>query len=73
MNESKEKTPVAIVSLSIDRDLLKRLDDRAEEEGRSRSQMVTRMIKFYLFPKVELSTMYGYFDTDSAQSDVKDR
>ena len=47
-NESKEKTPVAIVSLSIDTDLLKRLDERAEEEGRSRSKMVARMIKYYL-------------------------
>lgn len=42
------QTPVAIVSLSIDRDLLNRLDDQAEFEDRTRSKMITRMIEFYL-------------------------
>lgn len=42
------QTPVAIVSLSIDRDLLNRLDDQAEYEDRTRSKMITRMIEFYL-------------------------
>ena len=47
-NEQTEKTPVAIVSLSIDRELLNRLDDQALFEDRSRSKMITRMIEFYL-------------------------
>ena len=47
-NESKEKTPVAIVSLSIDRELLTRLDEQAELEDRTRSKMIARMIDFYL-------------------------
>ena len=47
-NERTEKTPVAIVSLSIDRELLNRLDDQAEFEDRTRSKMITRMIEFYL-------------------------
>lgn len=42
------QTPVAIVSLSIDRDLLNRLDDQAELEDRTRSKMIARMIEFYL-------------------------
>lgn len=46
--KSTLQTPVAIVSLSIDRDLLNRLDDRAEYEDRTRSKMITRMIEFYL-------------------------
>ena len=47
-NESKEKTPVAIVSLSIDRDQLNRLDEQAMIEDRTRSNMIARMIDFYL-------------------------
>ena len=47
-DERTEKTPVAIVSLSIDRELLNRLDDQALFEDRSRSKMITRMIEFYL-------------------------
>lgn len=47
-NESKEKTPVAIVSLSINRDLLSRVDDQADFENRNRSNMIVRMIEFYL-------------------------
>lgn len=47
-NEQSEKNPVAIVSLSIDRELLNRLDDQALFEDRSRSKMITRMIEFYL-------------------------
>ena len=54
MNESKEKKQVAIVSLSIDPDLLKLLDEKADEEGRSRSQMIARMIKYYLIMTKEL-------------------
>lgn len=46
--KSISQTPVAIVSLSIDRDLLNRLDDQAEFEDRTRSKMITRMIEFYL-------------------------
>ena len=46
--KSTTQTPVAIVSLSIDRDLLNRLDDQAEFEDRTRSKMITRMIEFYL-------------------------
>lgn len=46
--KSTTQTPVAIVSLSIDRDLLNRLDDRAMIEDRTRSKMITRMIEFYL-------------------------
>lgn len=46
--KSTYQTPVAIVSLSIDRELLNRLDDQAEFEDRTRSKMVTRMIEFYL-------------------------
>lgn len=47
-NERTEKTPVAIVSLSINRDLLSRVDDQAEFENRNRSNMIVRMIEFYL-------------------------
>lgn len=47
-NERTEKNPVAIVSLSIDRDLLNRLDDQAKLEDRTRSKMIARMIEFYL-------------------------
>ena len=47
-NERTEKHPVAIVSLSIDRDLLNRLDDQAEIEDRTRSKNITRMIEIYL-------------------------
>lgn len=50
-NERTEKTPVAIVSLSIDRELLNRLDDQALFEDRTRSKMITRMIEFYLSRK----------------------
>ena len=46
--KSTSQTPVAIVSLSIDRDLLNRLDDQAETEDRTRSKMIARMIEFYL-------------------------
>ena len=46
--KSTSQTPVAIVSLSIDRELLNRLDDQAEFEDRTRSKMITRMIEFYL-------------------------
>lgn len=46
--KAQQQTPVAIVSLSIDRDLLNRLDDQADFEDRTRSKMVTRMIEFYL-------------------------
>lgn len=46
--KSTYQTPVAIVSLSIDRELLNRLDDQAEFEDRTRSKMITRMIEFYL-------------------------
>lgn len=46
--KSTYQTPVAIVSLSIDRDLLNRLDDQAEHEDRTRSKMIARMIEFYL-------------------------
>lgn len=46
--KSTTQTPVAIVSLSIDRDLLNRLDDQAKFEDRTRSKMITRMIEFYL-------------------------
>lgn len=46
--KSTTQSPVAIVSLSIDRDLLNRLDDQAEYEDRTRSKMITRMIEFYL-------------------------
>ena len=46
--KSTYQTPVAIVSLSIDRDLLNRLDDQAKFEDRTRSKMITRMIEFYL-------------------------
>ena len=42
------QTPVAIVSLSIDRDLLNQLDEQAELEDRTRSKMIARMIDFYL-------------------------
>ena len=45
---TEKKTPVAIVSLSIDRDLLNRLDEQAEIEDRTRSKMIARMIDFYL-------------------------
>lgn len=41
-------TPVAIVSLSIERDLLTRLDIQADSEDRTRSKMIARMIEFYL-------------------------
>lgn len=47
-NERTEKTPVAIVSLSINRDLLGRVDDQAEFENRTRSNMIARMIEFYI-------------------------
>lgn len=47
-NERTEKTPVAIVSLSINRDLLSRVDDQAASENRNRSNMIVRMIEFYL-------------------------
>lgn len=47
-NERTEKTPVAIVSLSIDRELLNRLDDQAELEDRTRSKMISRMIEYYI-------------------------
>lgn len=47
-NERAEKTPVAIVSLSINRDLLSRVDDQAEFENRTRSNMIARMIEFYV-------------------------
>ena len=47
-NERTEKTPVAIVSLSINRDLLSRVDDQAEFENRTRSNMIARMIEFYI-------------------------
>lgn len=46
--KSTLQTPVAIVSLSIDRDLLNRLDDQAQLEDRTRSKMIARMIDFYL-------------------------
>ena len=46
--KSTYQTPVAIVSLSIDRELLNRLDDQAKFEDRTRSKMITRMIEFYL-------------------------
>ena len=42
------QTPVAIVSLSIDRELLNRLDEQADLEDRTRSKMIARMIDFYL-------------------------
>lgn len=46
--KSALQTPVAIVSLSIDRELLNRLDDQAELEDRTRSKMISRMIEYYL-------------------------
>ena len=53
-NERTEKKAVAIVSLSIDPYLLKRLDEKADVEGRSRSQMIARMIKYYFIMTKEL-------------------
>ena len=41
-------TPVVIVSLSIDLELLNRLDEQADLEDRTRSKMIARMIDFYL-------------------------
>lgn len=54
LNVRTEKKPVTIVSLSIDPELLKLLDEKADEEGRSRSQMIARMIKYYLIMTKEL-------------------
>lgn len=45
-NESTEKS-IAIISMSIDRELLKLLDEQAEFEGRTRSNMLARMIDLY--------------------------
>lgn len=73
IEKSTPKTSSIVISLSIDAELLRRLDVRAAIEGRTRSNMVARMIDFYLYPKVELSTMYGYVDTDSAHTDMKER
>lgn len=42
------QTPVAIISLSINRDLLNRLDEQVQIEDRTRSKMIARMIEFYL-------------------------
>lgn len=64
--KSTVNTPVAIVSLSLDRDLLNLLDEQAEHEGRTRSKMLSRMIEFYL--NCRLTAMVSdvqYADTDS--------
>ncbi len=59
--KTTQQTPVAIVSLSIDRDLLNRLDDQAQFEDRTRSKMIARMIEFYLdrkhFEALDMNSM----------------
>ena len=59
--KTTQQTPVAIVSLSIDRDLLNRLDDQAKFEDRTRSKMIARMIEFYLdrkhFEALDMNSM----------------
>lgn len=67
--KSALQTLVAIVSLSIDRELLNRLDDQAELEDRTRSKMISRMIEYYLDrkhldtldAKERLNDIYGEF------------
>ena len=64
--KSTVNTPVAIVSLSLDRDLLNRLDDQADHEGRTRSKMIARMIEFYLDRRLTaMISDVQYVDTDS--------
>lgn len=45
------KTSTVVISLSIDAELLRRLDVHAAVEDRTRSNMIARMIEFYLDPK----------------------
>ena len=52
MNEKTTlKSSTVVISLSIDAELLRRLDVHAAVEDRTRSNMIARMIEFYLDPK----------------------
>ena len=50
IEKSTPKTSTVVISLSIDAELLRRLDVRATVEDRTRSNMVARMIDYYLYP-----------------------
>ena len=62
---------VATINLSLPKDLLKKVDDRARKESRNRSELLREAARSYLEGKSRWDKIFSYADRITAAKGLK--